>query len=293
MTTSIAGSNHEEPTTRRHRSATRTREVQRPQAEHRERVGGEHDERLLRHREDRRNRVDGEDDVGRRDDHEHRQQRRCDSPAAVADDESVAVVVGGHRDPPAQQPQRRVVLGLDLATFVAGELPRGVEQQRAERVGRQVKRVQERRAEHDEDEPQRERHGDAPRQHPGLHADRHREVAEDHREDEDVVERERALEQVAREVLTARLTALPSPEQCAERERDPKPHDRPRDRLAHRRGVVAGEREQVDRQHRDDDHGKDGPRRHRNVEIQHGERQRPSPWVVRSGRRFGPPPCGR
>ena len=40
---------------------------------------------------------------------------------------------------------------------------------------------------------------------------RHREVAEQHREDEHVVERQRALEQVAGEILRARVAALPSP----------------------------------------------------------------------------------
>ena len=54
-------------------------EVQRAQADQRERVRREDDERLLRDGEDRRDRVDGEDDVGRRDHHEHGQQRRRDA----------------------------------------------------------------------------------------------------------------------------------------------------------------------------------------------------------------------
>ena len=50
-------------------------------------------------------------------------------------------------------------------------------------------------------------------EHLRLHGGGHREVRQDHREDEDVVERQRALEQVAGEELAAGLAALPGPEQ--------------------------------------------------------------------------------
>ena len=73
--------------------------------------------------------------------------------------------------------------------------------------------VEQRRAGEDEHEPQHERQRDAPREHLRLHGGGHREVREDHREDEDVVERQRALEQVAGEELAAGLAALPGPEQ--------------------------------------------------------------------------------
>ena len=178
-------------------------EVQRAQAEHRERVRGEDDERLLRDGEDRRDGVDREDQVGRRDDDEHGEQRRGDPAPVLLVEQLVAVVAGGHRHALAQEPQRGVVLGLDVRVVVAGELVGGVEQQRAEGVEGDVEVRQQRGARDDEDQAQDERQRDAPGQHPRLHRERHREVAEDDREDEDVVERQRALEQVAGQVLRA------------------------------------------------------------------------------------------
>ena len=99
--------------------------------------------------------------------------------------------------------------------------------------------------------------------HPG-----NREVAQDHREDEDVVQRQRALEQVAGEVLRAGLAALPRPEDGAERERHADPAERPERVLAHARDVPAGVDEQVERQHDDDDAGEDAPCPDRDVEVE-------------------------
>ena len=91
---------------------------------------------------------------------------------------------------------------------------------------------------------------------------------EDHGEDEDVVERQRALEQVAGEVLGAGLAALPAPEHGAEGERDDDPADRPERVLAHARDVPAGVDEQVEREHDDDDARRGSPTSERDVEVQ-------------------------
>jgi hypothetical protein len=55
--------------------------------------------------EDRRDRVDGEDDVGDLDEHQHRQQGRGEQDAAAADEEALAVVGVGHRHEPPEQLQ--------------------------------------------------------------------------------------------------------------------------------------------------------------------------------------------
>ena len=74
-------------------------EVQRPQAEDGEGVGGEHDERLAADGEDGRHRVDGEDHVGRLDQHQHGEQRRGDPLGVLAGEQLLAVVlVGGRHD---------------------------------------------------------------------------------------------------------------------------------------------------------------------------------------------------
>ena len=59
-------------------------EVHRAQAEDREHVRCQHDERVGRDREDRGDRVDREDDVDDADQHDHHEQRRGE-PHAVDD----------------------------------------------------------------------------------------------------------------------------------------------------------------------------------------------------------------
>ena len=95
-------------------------------------------------------------------------QRRRDAPAGVAHGEPLAVVARGHRDAAAQQPQRRVVLRVDLGVLVAGELVGRVEQQRAEEVEGRVEGVEQRRAGEDEDQPQHQREPDAPGRAPSA-----------------------------------------------------------------------------------------------------------------------------
>ena len=68
---------------------------------------------------------------------------------------------------------------------------------RAEDVDDPVERLEQRRAGDDEDRAHDERAEDPPEQHAVLVGLRHREVREDHEEDEDVVDRQRLLDQVA------------------------------------------------------------------------------------------------
>ena len=85
---------------------------------------------------------------------------------------------------------------------VAGDLHRGHEQERAEDVEDPVEALEQRDAGEDEHGPQHEGTEDAPEQHAELVAVGHADVAEDHRPDEDVVDREALLDQVAGQVLT-------------------------------------------------------------------------------------------
>jgi hypothetical protein len=229
-------------------------EVEGAQPEHGEGVGREDDERLGGHGEDRRDRVDREDQVGRGDHDEDDDQRLGPQP-------------------PGQQPQRAIALGRHLLAFAAHELPGGEEQHGAEDVEGGVERVEQRGAGDDEHQPQHERERDAPGEHLGLRGGGHREVGEDHGEDEEVVERQRALEQVAGEELAAGLVALPRPEGGAEAHGDDQPDDRPGRRLAHPRGVVAGEDQQVDREHPGHQRAEDAPGGKGRVEVERGGRR--------------------
>ena len=149
------------------------------------------------------------------------------------------------------------------------ELPGRVEQQDPERVERDVEGLEQGGAEQDEDEPQEQRERDSPREHARLHLPLgHGEVRQDHREDEDVVERQRALEQVAGEVLLACLGTLPGPEPEAEQQRDRDPPDRPQRVLPHAGDVAARVNHEVERRHDQDHDAKPCPPRNRDVEVQ-------------------------
>ena len=99
---------------------------------------------------------------------------------------------------------------------------------------------------------QHQRAEDAPEENAVLIALRHREVGEDQDEDEDVVDRQRLLDEVAGEKLQRRLGAHEAGDGQAEQHRGADPGHRPAGRLAHRDLVrVAVEDAEVDRQHRE------------------------------------------
>ena len=81
----------------------------------------------------------------------------------------------------------------------------------------------------------------------------HREVGEDQQEDEEVVERQRALDQVDGRVVDRALAAVERPHRQRDDEPEQQPADAPGDALAEARLAPAGEEQQVDEQQRDDD----------------------------------------
>jgi hypothetical protein len=89
--------------------------------------------------------------------------------------------------------------------------------------------VEQRGASCDEQRAEYECAEHAPEQHPVLQRGRYCEVREEQREDEDVVDREALLDQVARVVLRRCITAVPRPHDQPEREPDGDP-DPARDR---------------------------------------------------------------
>ena len=172
--------------------------------------GGEHDERLAADGEHGRHGVDGEDHVGRLDEHEHGEQRGGDPLGVDAGEQLLAVVLVGRRHDPADEPHRDVVVVVDLLVLVvAGDLDGGVEQERTEDVEDPFEVLDERHAGEDEDGAHHEGAEDAPEQHAELVLARHGEEREDHRPDEDVVDRQALLDQEAGVVLAAGLAALP------------------------------------------------------------------------------------
>jgi hypothetical protein len=116
------------------------------------------------------------------------------SNVVLAREDLLAVVVLAHRDDFADEFQDRVLLRVDLAAVVGRHPDAGEQQDRAEDVDRPVERVEQRGAGEDEDRPQDDRADDPVEEHLPLGQLGHREVREQQGEDEQVVERQAALD---------------------------------------------------------------------------------------------------
>jgi len=235
-------------------------EVQRPQPQDRERVGGEHQERLAGHREDRRDRVDREHDVARLDEHQHRQQGSGHQPPVDARDELLPVVgVRAGHEPP-EQAEHHVVRQVDVLEAMPEHAVAGEHQERPEHVQHPAEPVDESRAAGDEQRPEHQRPEDAVEQHPVLQFAGNGEVTEDQREHEHVVDGQRLLDEVAGQVLAAGLRAVHRPDDGPETQTQRHPDGRPDGGLAHRHDVRAAVGEQIHGEHAEDDDEDGDPR---------------------------------
>ncbi len=123
----------------------------------------------------------------------------------------------------------------------------------AEDIDDPVEPGKEQRAQADHDRAHDDGAEDAPLEHLGLGHGRDAEVLEDQDEDEEVVDRERQLDEVAGEVLQRMLGALAPPEKAAEQHCEPDQPRAPRRGLPDAENVAAPvEHEQVDDQEADD-----------------------------------------
>jgi hypothetical protein len=129
-------------------------------------------------------------------------------------------------------------------------------------------------------------------QHAALVLDRHLEGAEDQQEDEDVVDGQGFLDQVAGEKLqrllvgdlgSGRAVQIP-PQAAVEQQGQADPHERPCRRFldAHLVRLVAAEDEQVQRQHEQDKSDEAGPHGRRGDAFQAVHRWPPSVFLFLS-----------
>jgi hypothetical protein len=155
-------------------------------------------------------------------------------------------------------------LGVGLLLRLAAEgvleqLGAGEQEDRAEDQEDEVERRQRGGAEGDEDAAQHQRADDAEQQHALLQHLRHRERREQQHEDEQVVDAERLLDDVAGVVVDAALTAVGGEHVDAEGERQRDVEDRPEGRLLHRHLVRLAGGDEVDDQQADDGGDRDRP----------------------------------
>ena len=238
----------------------RQQEVRGAQPEDGERVRGEHQVRLVAHGEHGRHRVDREDHVGELDDDERGEQRRRGALHVHLGEEVVTVELGRHRHEPSEEPDRAVVAVHAFVGAVPQHLDPRVHEEHTEHEQQPPEPGDERDAGRDEDRAQHERAEHAPEQHAVLVPQRDRERREDHRPHEHVVDRQRLLDQVPREVLTGRGAAPRRPHHDAEAQAARDPHERLDERAPRRRLLVAAVEHQVDAQHHDDRQQQPRPR---------------------------------
>ena len=174
-------------------------------------------------------------------------------PSTLVDELALDVLVGDRQQPPGRA-HDAVALDVGVLVAVPEQLHRRVDQQQAEQQEHEREQRQQRGAERDEDPPHDQGEDDAERQHLVLVALGHRERRHDDHEDEQVVDREALLDDPAREVLGARVTAVGGGEPDAERDGDADVEHRPRHRFleadlvrAHR-GEYEVDREQPEHQ---------------------------------------------
>ena len=184
-------------------------EVERTQAEDREDVRGEDEEGIGGDREDRRDRIDREDQVGGLDEHQGDRERGEDPLPPDAHGEVLLMELVGDREV-ATQPLGDHALHL---RFLLGRTREEHLEPREDEEGAEdeedpVIALDELRPDPDHQAAHRERAEDPPEEDAVLIDEGDLEMLEDQRDDEDVVHRETELDDVPREELDRREGAV-------------------------------------------------------------------------------------
>jgi hypothetical protein len=155
---------------------------------------------------------------------------------------------------PLQELQQRVVRDVGHVVGDEPHLDAGDDQEGAEQVQHPAELADQRGAQRDHDRAQHDHPQDAPEQHAVLVLPRNREEAEDQRDDEDVVHRQRLLDHEAGVVVHAALRAQVPPDPGAEEQCHADVAGRQQQAFAHADfAVVLVQHAQVESQQRDDD----------------------------------------
>jgi MFS family permease len=184
---------------------------QRAQAHQREGVGRPDRERVGGDREGSGDRVDGECDVGGHDRGQRHEHRRAHAPAVLAREEPRAVELLADRQHPAHRPRRAALQRIEVLVGSAENAPREEDERRAKQVDDPVEALDQLDADEDREAAHPQGEDDAPEQELPAVLLGHAERAEDEQEDEEVVERERALDEVDRDVVDRAVAVVDRP----------------------------------------------------------------------------------
>jgi hypothetical protein len=193
--------------------------------------------------------------------------------------ESSAKVGAGRWDQPAQRSERPALLGMRLVILLAeGEPDAGDDEEGAEDVDEPAEPLDQRGAAQDHPGPQHDGGQDPPEEDPVLVDGGDGEGVEEQDEDEEVVDRERLLDQVAGEELDRLPRPEPPPDPAVEEERQADPDARPAERVAGGDDLVLlVEHEEIDHQEEDDERDEARPEERRDGDVGHRVRNYPLP----------------
>src|SRR5512140_888979 len=201
-----------------HPHHARQEEVERAQSQNREDVRAVHDERVLRHAEDRRDRVEGEHDVGRFEEQQNHEERGRHDPVINPDEETMPAVLGGDGPEPPEVAYEDVPLRMDLRFGLANHSKSGPDQEGPEQIFDPEESREEDRSDRDQRGPHDQRAENPPEEYAMLVLLRDLEIGEDDDEDEDVVDAQRLLDQVAGEEFESGLLSAPVVDEGVEEE---------------------------------------------------------------------------
>src|SRR5215468_8997838 len=183
--------------------------VKRTESENREDIRGVYEKGIYRDAQNGRNRVYREDDVRRLHYQEHKEQRCRGVMSGLLHEEMVGVVVLCHRYQATEELEQRILVRMDLFIFPRGHFDAGEDEQGAEDIEDPVQPLEQRNTGKNEDGAHHQCTQNAPEEDFMLVARWHLEVRKDQREDEDIIDAERLLDQVTGEEFECWLWTLP------------------------------------------------------------------------------------
>jgi len=249
-------------------------EIEVPQPQQREQVGGEDQERVVGQAEDRRNRVDGEQHVGHPDRNDQDQQRGGVAASPHPGGQPSPFAPGRDRHDAARDPHRAAVAVPRHGAGATERDPRGgIDEQRPEEVLNPGKLVQSRTAEPDQHAAQHEGEQNPEQQDAAVVLTCHPGTADQQDEHQQVVERQAVFGQPAGEELPRRCPAAEQGDQRTECNRQRDRRHRPQRRFAEPlRPAPAGADKEVSAQKNGKGRDGRGPGPGGNVENAHGIR---------------------
>ena len=248
-------------------------EIQVPQPEQREQVGGEDQERVAGEAKDRRDRVDGEQHVGHPDRDDQDEQRRGMAASLHPGRQPRSFALDRDRHDAARDPHRGAVRAPRGVIAVEHQPHGGVDEQRPEEVFDPGEPVQRRAAEPDEQAAQHQGEHDPEQQDAAVVLACHPGTADQQHEHQQVVQRQAVLGQPAGEELARRCPAAGEGDQRAKRHGQRDRRRRPQRRLTKPlRAAAAGADEKVRAQKNGKGRSGRGPGPGGNVENAHGIR---------------------